>query len=172
METHANALNPLSQIPLVRSPYLRIPPAVTLPYNYTSARASLTDPSMDDGTDLARLVPRTLPRSIAIADRPAGGASVDLMSAEEGVEEVVMKVVTDEREAIERAGALVGAWKKEIGDRELARKRRIAPGFLDTGVTMLVPQPSGSSDQNTHKHSGNEVPTNAKPSELLSGLHF
>lgn len=33
----------------------------------------------------------------------------------------------------------VREWEKGIEDRELMEKRRIAPGYLDTGVTMLTP---------------------------------
>lgn len=30
-------------------------------------------------------------------------------------------------------------WERSIEERELMEKRRVAPGYLDTGVTMLTP---------------------------------
>ena len=42
-------------------------------------------------------------------------------------------------EGMKAAEEKIREWEKGIEDRELMEKRRIAPGYLDTGVTMLTP---------------------------------
>ena len=37
-------------------------------------------------------------------------------------------------------------WERGIEGRELMEKRRVAPGYLDTGITMLVPVRMGGVD--------------------------
>ena len=46
---------------------------------------------------------------------------------------------------IEAAKARVQQWEIKIKERELKNARKLAPGFLDTGVTMLTPTKVASS---------------------------
>ena len=47
-------------------------------------------------------------------------------------------ITTIENE-IQAAKTRIDAWNQEIKDRKLREARKLAPGFLDTGVTMLTP---------------------------------
>lgn len=99
-------LNPLAQIPLIKSPFVRFPQAVLLPYNYVPS------------PDLSALpVIRELPAD----DRPHGPTSSERLSA------------------IALAEQRWQAWEDARAEARLREARRIAPGFLDTGVTMLTP---------------------------------
>lgn len=48
-------------------------------------------------------------------------------------------------------------WEKGIEDRELMEKRRIAPGYLDTGVTMLTPVKLGLESPEENKENKEAV---------------
>lgn len=50
--------------------------------------------------------------------------------------EGLSRALKEEREKAER---LLREWENEIRERDLAEKRRVAPGYLDTGVMMLEP---------------------------------
>lgn len=100
-------LNPLSQIPLMKSPFVQFPQAVTLPYNYVQ-----------------------LPSSTSLAQIP------DIPSFTPGPSHLTY---ASRKIAIEEARRKIDAWESQIRDRKIREARRIAPGFLDTGVTMLTP---------------------------------
>lgn len=43
----------------------------------------------------------------------------------------------------------MGDWDRSIQERELAEKRRVAPGYLDTGIQILEPTRKGTIDGRT-----------------------
>jgi hypothetical protein len=48
----------------------------------------------------------------------------------------LMQHLLTQRSAAEQA---LRDWEKSIADRELMEKRRVAPGYLDTGIQILEP---------------------------------
>ncbi|ORY73916.1 hypothetical protein BCR37DRAFT_401444 [Protomyces lactucae-debilis] len=127
-------LNSLAHIPLIKSPFLRVPSAVTLPYDYVQL------PS---------------PQSIA-APPPLPDLGLPGQSELE---------VQQARYAAARSKAEV--WQEQVEQRRLHRARRLAPGFLDTGVTLLTPVKSGAAS----------VPASVKTQEdtlkeYFEGLQF
>jgi hypothetical protein len=103
----ANRLNSLAHIPLIKSPFLRVPVAVTLPYDHVQL------PS---------------PQSIAPPPIFKHDAAVDY---------------TQEQARYNTAKKTAAVWQEQVEQRRLQRARRLAPGFLDTGVTLLTPMKSG-----------------------------
>ncbi|KAF3931815.1 hypothetical protein ABW19_dt0201030 [Dactylella cylindrospora] len=107
----------LAQIPLTVSPFAGLPTSITLPYDYTTLPASLPPPSTPQivsPTGQSSISPEQL---IADCNKLSNYLTAEKQKAKEEVEK----------------------WVKAIDDRELMEKRRVAPGWLDTGVMMLEP---------------------------------
>jgi hypothetical protein len=49
------------------------------------------------------------------------------------------EMITHLESAITSAEKVLAEWEQSIEDRELMEKRRVAPGYLDTGLRMLEP---------------------------------
>ncbi|KAK9321220.1 hypothetical protein V1517DRAFT_181717 [Lipomyces orientalis] len=104
----------LSQIPLIISPFLKIPQPVALPLNYAP-------------------LPRGLP--------PSSAALFNEVKA------VVASVEEQQRLASEqqnRAKQKVSQWESDVLHQETMEQRRIAPGYLDSGVHILHPTHPGA----------------------------
>ncbi|KAJ5354085.1 hypothetical protein N7541_006649 [Penicillium brevicompactum] len=117
----------LAQVPLTVSPFINLPTSVTLPYTYKSVTSILppsvtVDPSNPDGK--ARYVVSSSGEHAAHPD--------DILAACHSLETHLNKTRSDADQAIE-------AWKESIKQRELAEKRRLAPGWLDREEKLLQP---------------------------------
>ena len=113
--------SPLAQLVLVKSPYLQLPHAVSLPYHYIPLPSSVDT--------IVRLQHK------GTADRqPATDFSQVVASVELSVKKTA--ALKSEHEAhVEK----VKLWEEQIREREVREKRRIAPGYLDTDQRLLVP---------------------------------
>ncbi|CAL5871414.1 uncharacterized protein PFLUO_LOCUS5664 [Penicillium psychrofluorescens] len=130
----------LAQVPLTVSPFINLPTSVTLPYTYKSVSSTLppsvtVDPNNPDAK--ARYVISTSGEHAAHPD--------EIMAACQSLEQHLKKNRSDAKEAIK-------AWKESMQERELAEKRRVAPGWLDREEKLLQPSrttmspgPQGSS---------------------------
>jgi hypothetical protein len=125
-----NTLGPhplLAQVPLTVSPFINLPTSVTLPYTYKSVPSSLppsvtVDTSSPDGK--ARYVVS-----------PSGGHAAhpdDILSTCHSLEQHLNKTRANADQAINE-------WQESIKQRELAEKRRVAPGWLDREEKLLQP---------------------------------
>jgi len=114
----------LAQVPLTVSPFLSLPTAVTLPYSFRSVPTSLP-PSIisDDGSGKPKYV---------ISSSGHSAHPTDIISSCNALQEHLQK----SRDAAEKA---VRDWEQEIRDRDLAEKRRVAPGWLDRKEKILEP---------------------------------
>ncbi|OJD13776.1 hypothetical protein AJ78_05804 [Emergomyces pasteurianus Ep9510] len=116
----------LTQIPLTVSPFISLPTATTLPYTYKSVPSTLppsvtVDPS---GSEKARYV-----------ISPGGGHAAhpaDILASCEALEKHMKKIREDSLTTIQD-------WEESIKQRDLAEKRRIAPGWLDREEKLLQP---------------------------------
>ncbi|KAF3908851.1 hypothetical protein AA313_de0200308 [Arthrobotrys entomopaga] len=107
----------LAQIPLTVSPFAGLPTSITLPFDYVSLPASLP------------------PSSSSQIVSPSGQSSISpeqLIIDCNNLSAHLTKEAQTAKEDIEK-------WVKSIEERELMEKRRVAPGWLDTGVMMLEP---------------------------------
>lgn len=117
----------LAQVPLTVSPFINFPTSVTLPYTYKSVSSALppsvtVDPSNPDAK--ARYI---LSSSGEYAAHPD-----DILAACQSLEQHLKKTRADAEEAIK-------AWEESIRQRDLAEKRRVAPGWLDREEKLLQP---------------------------------
>lgn len=117
----------LAQVPLTVSPFISLPTAVTLPYTYKSVSSTLppsvtVDPANSDAK--ARYV---VSSSGSHAAHPE-----EILASCESLEEHLKKTQAD-------AETLVKEWEESVKQRELAEKRRVAPGWLDREEKLLQP---------------------------------
>ncbi|KIX09344.1 uncharacterized protein Z518_00423 [Rhinocladiella mackenziei CBS 650.93] len=125
----------LAQVPLTVSPFLSLPTAVTLPYTFRS-------------------VPTSLPPSI-ISENGAGKPKYVTSSSGHTAhpEDIInsCKTLQDHlQKTSEAAVKAIRDWEQDIKDRDLAEKRRVAPGWLDREEKILEPIKASKSgtDQN------------------------
>jgi hypothetical protein len=111
----------LAQIPLTISPFLSLPTSTTLPYSYKS-------------------LPSTLPTSITSSSTyvtsNSGGSSAHpdtILSSCVALQQHLQKLEDEARSTLR-------AWQDKREKEDLAEKRRLAPGWLDSGVHILKPE--------------------------------
>jgi len=136
----------LAQVPLTVSPFTQLPKAPTLPHNYTS-------------------LPSTLPPSCIYHTTTTTAASHDsndqtslpaYVTSSSGFTAHPSQIIAQNRallfqlkDAAVSAKESVQEWERSIRDRELAEKRRRAPGWLDREEKILEPEKTvgGALDQ-------------------------
>jgi hypothetical protein len=130
----------LAQVPLTVSPFVSLPTATTLPYTYKTLPSSLPQPST--GTASADEKAQYVVSSSGHAAHPD-----EIMASCKALQAYILKVQDDaDRELKE--------WQDAIDARELAEKRRVAPGWLDSDARILEPEKahpnSGGGSQKAH----------------------
>lgn len=150
----------LAQIPLTVSPYTRLPKVPTLPHNYTSLpstlppsciqppHTSIQNPSNESNTsDLA------INKAAYVTSSSGFAAHPSTIIAQNAA--LLSSLQQETKDAIEK----YKKYKDAIQKRDLAEKRRKAPGWLDRDEKILMPQsvvgPGGVDEQKDVK-AGNE----------------
>ncbi|MCJ1386824.1 hypothetical protein MMC17_009952 [Xylographa soralifera] len=115
----------LAQVPLTVSPFISLPTATTLPYTYKSIPSTLPPSSTgeDNGTDK--------PKYVVSASGHA--AHPDEIIASCKALQAHLQQIQDDAERTVRE------WEDGVRERELAEKRRLAPGWLDREEKILEP---------------------------------
>ncbi len=167
--THVPDPHPLlQQLPLTVSPFLSLPTAVPLPYSYKQLPSTLP-PSITDPQPTSQSQPddpQQQPSQQAqyVVSQSGHRAHPDqIISSCRDLQAHLRKLQDDARATIQK-------WDAQIRDRELAEKRRVAPGWLDVGQNerMLVPERRDMSAE--HLHGGNEVAGRIRQSEMRVDL--
>lgn len=114
-------------MPLTVSPFVTLPKPPTLPHNYAS-------------------LPSTLPPSILNLESDDPSALPAYVTSASGFRAHPSTVITQNkalRDQLDSAAAQgakqVREWRQAIDERELAEKRRKAPGWLDSDAKILRP---------------------------------
>lgn len=118
----------LAQVPLTISPFAKIPTAVTLPYTFKTVPTSLPPSVLADDPNGGK--PKYVKSSSGHAAHPE-----DIINSCKALQEHIAKTAEDARKSIEE-------WEKQIRERDLAEKRRVAPGWLDREEKLLQPMVS------------------------------
>ncbi|KAL4967755.1 uncharacterized protein BDV14DRAFT_197766 [Aspergillus stella-maris] len=123
----------LAQVPLTVSPFINLPTTVTLPYTYKSVSSTLPPSVTVDPSN-----PDAKPRYVISASGEHAASPEDILASCKALEQHLSKTKADADQAIKQ-------WKESISARDLAEKRRVAPGWLDRDEKLL--QPSNASPQ-------------------------
>ncbi|KAH7318284.1 hypothetical protein B0I35DRAFT_478803 [Stachybotrys elegans] len=130
----------LEQVPLTVSPFVSLPAATTLSYNYktlpsTIPPSSLGIPAAAGDGPSQQPKPKYVVSGSGHAAHPE-----DIMASCRALQDHIVKMQQDaERE--------LGELEERIRERELAEKRRLAPGWLDSEARILEPERHASSSQ-------------------------
>lgn len=107
------------------SPFLSLPSAVTLPYTYKNAPNSLP-PSL-----LAEPGNGSKPKYVVSSSGHSASPEDIIVSCS-----ALQKHISDKAE---QSRKIIEEWENGIKQRELAEKRRVAPGWLDREEKILEP---------------------------------
>jgi hypothetical protein len=118
-------------VPLTVSPFISLPTATTLPYTYKTLPSTLPPSSTGSTTTSADDKPTYVVSASGHAAHPD-----DIIDSCKALQAYIQKVQDD-------ADRELKAWKDEIQARELAEKRRVAPGWLDSDARILEPERVG-----------------------------
>ncbi|KAK4142483.1 uncharacterized protein C8A04DRAFT_29932 [Dichotomopilus funicola] len=145
---HDNRTHPLlQQLPLTVSPFVNLPTATTLPYRYkpmpstlppsaAGITASTTDePNPNDPTQPVQREQTHKPKYVI---SPSGHAAHpdEILASCRALHAHVAQLRA-------QAEADLDALTERIRARELAEKRRVAPGWLDSEARLLEPERAG-----------------------------
>ncbi|KAH8656567.1 hypothetical protein BGZ60DRAFT_417253 [Tricladium varicosporioides] len=131
---HDNRPHPLlAQVPLTVSPFVSLPTATTLPYTYKTLPSTLPSSSTSAPTSSSEEKAKYVVSASGHAAHPD-----EIVASCEALKAYIQKVQDD-------ADKELKSWEDKIKARELAEKRRVAPGWLDSDARILEPQKKGSS---------------------------
>jgi len=147
----------LQQLPLTVSPFLSLPTAVPLPYSYKQLPSTLP-PSVTDPQPTSQSQPddpqqqqQPAQQAQYVVSQSGHRAHPDQIIAScRDLQAHLRKLQDDARATIQK-------WDEQIRERELAEKRRVAPGWLDVSQNerMLVPERRDTSSE--HRHGDSEA---------------
>ncbi|KAF4950828.1 hypothetical protein FGADI_7919 [Fusarium gaditjirri] len=151
----------LEQVPLTVSPFVSLPTATTLSYNYKTMPSNIPPSSL--GIEAASDNPagQTKPKYV-VSNSGHAAHPEDIIASCRALQAYVTKMQEDaERELRE--------FDEKIKARELAEKRRVAPGWLDSEMHMLEPERSTPVQQqgagNVPEPQNTQSGTNTKATE-------
>ncbi|KAJ4411499.1 hypothetical protein N0V91_001283 [Didymella pomorum] len=118
----------LAQVPLTVSPFLSLPHSVPLPYSYVTLPSTLPPTILQQNHS----DPSQPPQYVQSASGQTAHPDQILRSCT-ALQEHLKKLEDDARRTL-------SDWKVKREREELAEKRRVAPGWLDSGVHILKPE--------------------------------
>lgn len=129
----------LEQVPLTVSPFVSLPTATTLSYNYKTMPSNIPPSSL--GIEAASDDPAGQPKPKYVVSGSGHAAHPsDIIASCRALQSHVSKMQEDaERE--------LGEFEDRVKTRELAEKRRVAPGWLDSDARILEPERNTSAQQ-------------------------
>ncbi|KAI0135635.1 hypothetical protein F4814DRAFT_31372 [Daldinia grandis] len=119
----------LAQVPLTVSPFVSLPTAATLPYTYKSMPSTLPPPrSGVTGASDAKV-------KYVVAQSGHAAHPDDIVASCKALQAHLTRMQEDSERVLRDL-------QDRIRERELAEKRRVAPGWLDSDARLLQPERS------------------------------
>lgn len=118
----------LAQVPLTVSPFVSLPTATTLPYTYKTLPSTLPQSSTGTPASTAEEKGQYVVSASGHAAHPD-----EILASCKALQAYIQKVQDD-------ADTELKSWEESIAARELAEKRRVAPGWLDSDARILEPE--------------------------------
>jgi hypothetical protein len=144
----------LAQVPLTVSPFVSLPTATTLPYTYKTLPSSLP-PSSTGGSGEEK-------SQYVVSSSGHAAHPDEIVASCKALQAYIQKVQDD-------ADRELKAWEDAIAARELAEKRRVAPGWLDSEARLLEPERRTDSSAQPGNAGGNLMDADVSSAEA-SGL--
>ncbi|KAL6805610.1 hypothetical protein THARTR1_06168 [Trichoderma harzianum] len=133
---HSNrAHHLLEQVPLTVSPFVSLPTATTLSYNYKTMPSNI--PPSPLGIPNASDDPSSQPKPKYVVSNSGHAAHPDdIIASCRALQAHISKMQEDAERDLREL-------EERIRERELAEKRRLAPGWLDSDARLLEPERTG-----------------------------
>jgi hypothetical protein len=123
----------LAQVPLTVSPFLSLPTPTPLPYTYKQLPSTLP-PSILSTTSTSTSAPDPSNQPAYIVSASGQTATPDsILTSCLALQSHLAKLEVDAQKTLRD-------WEESRRARELAEKRRVAPGWLDADVHLLKPE--------------------------------
>lgn len=117
----------LAQVPLTVSPFINLPSAVTLPYTYKSVPSTLPPSITGDPGN-----PEAKTRYVVSASGEHAAHPEEILASCQSLGQHLKKTRADAEDAVKQ-------WEESVRQRDLAEKRKVAPGWLDRKEKILQP---------------------------------
>ncbi|OTB11723.1 hypothetical protein K445DRAFT_321877 [Daldinia sp. EC12] len=120
----------LAQVPLTVSPFVSLPTATTLPYTYKSMPSTLPPPASGvtgASDDKVKYV---------VAQSGHAAHPDDIIASCKALQAHITRMQEESERTLREL-------QDRIRERELAEKRRVAPGWLDSDARLLQPERTG-----------------------------
>lgn len=158
----------LAQVPLTVSPFIQLPTSTTLPYTYKPMPSALP-PS---ATGISAAAPdgsaahpdANKPRYVVSQSGHAAHPD-DIIASCRALQAHIAKLQADAERDLRDLDDRIAA-------RELAEKRRVAPGWLDSDARLLEPERVAAAGDSVVGGLGGGLDENASVSEQLKSLSF
>ncbi len=148
---HDNRTHPLlQQVPLTVSPFVNLPTATTLPYQYRPMPSTLP-PSATTTTAAPEPINNPATSNTTAAEEPEDNKPRYVVSASghaahpDDIIASCQRLHAHVAQLQAQAHRDLQALTERIVARELAEKRRVAPGWLDSEARLLEPERAASS---------------------------
>ncbi|KAF1363576.1 hypothetical protein EJ07DRAFT_162809 [Lizonia empirigonia] len=119
----------LAQVPLTVSPFLSLPHSVPLPYSYVALPSTLPPSILQQNPDAD---PNQPPQYVTSSSGQSAHPDSILRSCV-ALQEHLAKLESEARKTLQE-------YRARREKEELDEKRRVAPGWLDSGVHILKPE--------------------------------
>ncbi|KAF6831665.1 hypothetical protein CMUS01_07248 [Colletotrichum musicola] len=160
----------LQQVPLTVSPFISLPTATTLSYNYKAMPSALPPSALgvpaavDDAGNPSNPETEAAPKPKYVVSQSGHAAHPeDIIASCRALQAHIAKMQEDAERDLREL-------EERIRDRELAEKRRVAPGWLDSEARLLEPERVGGTPEgDAAKGDGAgpaEMPANDQGAEL------
>jgi hypothetical protein len=146
----------LAQIPLTVSPFIQLPTATTLPYTFKTTPSTL--PPSSTGAATAEEKPKYVVSGSGHTAHPD-----DIIESCRSLQAYLKKLQSDADEELKR-------FEESVKARELAEKRRVAPGWLDSDARILEPSKAGECEHENQASLVDGDVSSAEASRLGAGL--
>lgn len=150
----------LAQVPLTVSPFTNLPTSITLPYTY-KAMPSTLPPSATGVTSATDPESGEKPRYVVSQSGHAAHPD-DIIASCRALQAHLTKLQGDAEQELRELDERIKA-------RELAEKRRVAPGWLDSDARLLEPERTGGNGQDVKDLMTGDI-AGASASDQLRGM--
>ncbi|KAF6803733.1 hypothetical protein CSOJ01_10692 [Colletotrichum sojae] len=135
----------LQQVPLTVSPFISLPTATTLSYNYKAMPSALPPSALgvpaaaaapDESGEAANPDAAAAKPKYVVSQSGHAAHPEDIIASCRALQAHIAKMQEDAERDLREL-------EERIRDRELAEKRRVAPGWLDSEARLLEPERVG-----------------------------
>ncbi|KAI8933360.1 hypothetical protein NX059_009979 [Plenodomus lindquistii] len=136
----------LAQVPLTLSPFLALPTAIPLPYSYKTLPSTLPPSIIQPNPSNPSQPPAYVQSSSGTTATPD-----EILTSCLALQQHLAKLEADARRTL-------GEWEERRQKEELAEKRRVAPGWLDSRVHIIKPEVVGEQKAEEEQERKDDVP--------------